>query len=429
MRVLQLVLAIGLFCAGIDAVHAQVIDATTIPEKELVPPAPKLFTGKFAAADLAQVPEVRLHESSSQVLAQLASINFLNKKKADHFLEVLRAQRPALAGLPFVRDEARRLQQAEREKFAAAVLNVREALRLHPVPSAFWSRGVKVPEDPLAVAALMQMLAAWSPGLVEHLSRCDQKEATQALAQIAIFGTEEPVRRLALTALQKRDTKPATEVLLKGLRYPWPPVAENAAQAVVQLGRADFAAELANMLNEPDPRAPHLQKINGQDVVVVRELVRINHLQNCLLCHPPGNLFLEKSFDVLTGEIPMPNQPAPLWSDGPDVDPNRLVRADVTYLRQDFSLMQKVADGSGPALQRFDYLVRQRVLTDEEARAYRESARGRKSSPYRQAALTALRGLNGQNSASMIQGKALWIALCGAGFLLLPLSLLGWFRR
>ena len=149
-------------------------------------------------------------------------------------------------------------------------------------------------------------------------------------------------------------------------------MAENAAEAVVQLRRTDLGPELVKMLNEPDPRAPVLREIKGKKVPVVRELVRINHLRNCLLCHPPANTpdvfrkmkeleeprtlagvkffkvaIEDRADDVIIGFVPSYPIELPALRgnyfqafQSPDI----MVRADVTYLRQDFSLLQKVAD-------------------------------------------------------------------------------------
>src|SRR5262249_18497916 len=161
---------------------------------------------------------------------------------------------------------------------------------------------------------------------------------------------------------------PATDILLIGLRYPWPAVAKNAAEAIVQLRRADLASELATMLDQPDPRAPIVREVNGMKIHVVRELVRINHHRNCLLCHPPANtpdimrqgkidaanLFTDKSLETLTAEAPPNGQPTSAAYYGPSF-PDNLVRADITYLRQDFSMVQQVLDDkSTPFPQRFD---------------------------------------------------------------------------
>ena len=46
---------------------------------------------------------------------------------------------------------------------------------------------------------------------------------------------------------------------------------------------------------------------------------------------------------------------------------------DVTYLRQDFSAMLPVAEAHPwPEMQRFDFPVRERNVTEDEAAAYRE---------------------------------------------------------
>jgi hypothetical protein len=75
---------------------------------------------------------------------------------------------------------------------------------------------------------------------------------------------------------------------------------------------------------------------------------------------------------------------------------NLLVRIDVTYLRQDFSAMGAVPGASPwPAQQRFDYVVRKRVLTLAEANDLRKRLGG--ESPYRRAAAQALRELTGRD--------------------------------
>jgi hypothetical protein len=98
--------------------------------------------------------------------------------------------------------------------------------------------------------------------------------------------------------------------------------------------------------------------------------------------------------------VPTPGE----WDEhyGSSVSPDIMVRADVTYLRQDFSLLQKVADADPwPEMQRFDYLVRERVLTEKEAQAYQaEFARREATNPYRRAALAALRRLTGRDAGT-----------------------------
>jgi hypothetical protein len=120
------------------------------------------------------------------------------------------------------------------------------------------------------------------------------------------------------------------------------------------------------------------------------------------MCHAPGNT-PDVPADGVTAQVPVPGEPLPTPSSGYGSSvPELLVRVDVTYLRQDFSVKLPVADAHPwPEMQRFDFLVRTRELTDEEARAYEEKAGKRKPgqvSPYHRAALLALRELTGRDA-------------------------------
>jgi hypothetical protein len=257
------------------------------------------------------------------------------------------------------------------------------------------------------VAALMQVLAPESPGLrlglVRYLAGVSHVEATKALAKLALFSAEEEVRRAAVDALQVRRERDYTAILLEGFRYPLPAVARRAAEALIKLERKDLLPQLVALLDEPDPRAPAVQEVNGKKVPVVRELVRLNHHHSCLLCHAPGNTSTV-SPESLTASVPIPGDPLPPPSQGynnPSV-PDILVRVDVTYLRQDFSMFLPVADANPwPEMQRFDFLVRQRPLTEDEARSYREKLTSREPGavhPHQRAALAALRELTGRDT-------------------------------
>src|SRR5262249_25757584 len=129
-------------------------------------------------------------------------------------------------------------------------------------------------------------------------------EATRALAKLAIFSGEEEVRHAAIAALKIRRERDYTDILVQGLRYPWPAVAQRAAEAMVKLERKDLAPQLVALLEESDPRAPVLTKRDDKQVSVVRELVRINHHRNCLLCHAPG-----QAGDAGFGGMPAPLAP------------------------------------------------------------------------------------------------------------------------
>ena len=153
------------------------------------------------------------------------------------------------------------------------------------------------------------------------------------------------------------------------------------------------------MLDEPDPRGPRTTQMEGNEVTVASEVVRVNHRQNCLLCHAP----IERNRvpeGTLVAEVPVPSESGPTPGEGYGSNPenNILVRIDVTYLRQDFSMKLAVADADPwPEMQRYDFLVRTRAVTDLEADKYRELLQPSPEavSPYRRAALSALRELTG----------------------------------
>jgi hypothetical protein len=442
------------------------IDHPTTSLSELLPPAPRLADSSRIAVvdDLAQVPEVALQEflalprlakasdkdkadlakieARKPIAHQIAKINFLNRKSTDHFVEVLSANRPDLAGLPFVLGESARLSRWRRKGLGDAVLAVRRALGTDPEK---FREHAHVSADRFGAAALTQILATEMPlkdergvsdgfrhGLVQRLAKNSTDEATRGLARIAIFSVEDELRRDALDVLQKRSTSAATKILREGLRYPWPTVVRNTAEAVVELGRVDLGLDLAGMLEAADPRMPVRQDVGGEQVYAVRELVRINHHRNCLLCHPPGNtpdvvragrvdesnMFANRDVAALTAEVPAAGEELarrdsgydPFATEFPDV----LVRADITYLRPDFSRLQEVAEAHPwPAMQRFDYLVRKRVLTAAEAQAYQSELAARSdTSHHRQVALSALRRLTGIDAGESADAwrAALWSA-------------------
>ncbi len=439
-----------------------VADLTHVPEVQFQDPDALKFSGKSK-----QEREAASRKAMIEIARQLAKINFLNGQKTDRFMERLLASRPDLAGLPFTLGDACRLTSAERKAFQAELRQVRHLLPVEaaqpvtksskPDPAdektwlrqraqGFWTeygdqlKTEKGKESAAAVAVLMQVLGPepyFHPGLAQCLAVIeknspDKGRSVEALARLAIYGQNTETRLAAVEALKKCAPASATPLLLRGLRYPWPAVARNAADAIVRLKRTDLLPELVKLLDEPDPRAPTPQMVNGQQVPVVRELVRINHHRNCLLCHPPANtpeLFgkvratetppkvedksvraesvgldkLHITADI--GAVPIPGTPLPLDSYSQFRTPDILVRADVTYLRQDFSLLQKVANAKPwPEMQRFDFLVRTRVLTRQQAAVYLAEFEGQEAdSPYRQAALDALRHLTGQDAGTTAQ--------------------------
>jgi hypothetical protein len=242
-------------------------------------------------------------------------------------------------------------------------------------------------------------------GLVKYLTGVPHVEATRALARLAIYSPEAEVRDPAITALKVRREKDYTDVLVKGLRYPLPAVAKRAADTIARTGRTDLIPELVAVLDEADPRLPAAKEVGGKPVAVVREMVRVNHHRNCVLCHAPGNPETV-SGHAITAEVGVPGQPLPSLFEGynrPQSSPDLMVRIDVTYLRQDFSAMLAVEDAAPwPEAQRFDFFVRERKLTDEEAAAYREKLTPKEAgvvTPYHRAALAALRDMTGKDAA------------------------------
>src|SRR6202035_2443984 len=133
-----------------------------------------------------------------------------------------------------------------------------------------------------------QIFAAESPeirlGLIDYLATLPDAEATQVLARLAIFSSEDDVCKAAIHALVTRPKTDYTDTLSQGLRYPWPAVAQRAANTLAKLKRTDMFPRLIDCLEEPDPRMPVVKDLKKK-VPVVRELVRINHNRNCLLCH------------------------------------------------------------------------------------------------------------------------------------------------
>jgi hypothetical protein len=258
------------------------------------------------------------------------------------------------------------------------------------------------------VAALMQVLAPEAPsmrlGLVKHLASISHVEATRALARLAIFSAEDDIRLAAVDALKVRREKDYTTILLDGLRYPLPAVAKRASEAIVKLERTDLVPQLIGVLEDADPRAPVVKETGDKKVPAVRELVRVNHHRSCLMCHAPANTGTV-SQETLTAPVPVPSEPLPSPGEGyqtPNASPDILVRLDVTYLRQDFSMLLAVADANPwPEMQRFDFLVRTRELNEDEAASYQKAfekkERGRLS-PYHRVALAALRELTGKDT-------------------------------
>jgi hypothetical protein len=256
--------------------------------------------------------------------------------------------------------------------------------------------------QPGAVPTLLQLLQHENTPirllLVERLAQIDGPEASAALAQRALFDLAPAVREQAIRALSRRPPAEYRPVLLDGLRYPWSSAADHAAEALVALNQREAVPALIHLLKEPDPRVPFTVKVNNKDTLMVREVVRLNHMSNCLLCHAPS---LSQD-DLVRGRIPIPGEdPPPLYY---AERTGLFVRADITYLKQDFSVVQPVPNsGKWPGNQRYDYLVRTRPLTTAERTAFGKLQKDKEPpalSEQHEAVLFALRELTGKNLGS-----------------------------
>jgi hypothetical protein len=401
-----------------------------IKPADLLPAMPRALPKSLAKTELADVPEVGLEEAlprtgtKQEVLEQMeyrfATVNFFNLQKTDGFLHALLAQRPDLASLPFQMGASCRLAEDGATALGTAIGMVR-------------SSGDALPNseetlDEAMVAAMIQVHGTKEKqtDLARRLSAVSHVDATRALARLALFSPDAAARATAARGLKVRREQDYTGILLDGLRYPWPTVARRAVEAMVQLNRQDLLLPLVQALEAPDPRLAVKQAAGWQ----ARELVRINHHRNCLLCHPPAHTKAvvhipdrdepKKTLQKILKEVakleelrksnrehllapaPLPNRAFETGSDayrgGRDRD-HILVRVDVTYLRQDFSALLPVENAAPwPDFQRFDFLVRTRHLAETEATALREKLQPKNEgavSPYHQAALFGLRELTG----------------------------------
>ncbi|OWK36466.1 hypothetical protein FRUB_09029 [Fimbriiglobus ruber] len=232
---------------------------------------------------------------------------------------------------------------------------------------------------PAAVPCLRQMLpgevAAVRGTACEAYRRTPGPAALDALVAAAVFDTDFDNRAAAVDALADRDPADVTVRLAALLDYPWVPAVEHVIEALVALNLRPAAAVVAANLTQV---SAELLSVNagGTAHAVRREMVRTNHARNCLLCHAPSFA----AGDFVRGAVPDPTRPLAAGPAGYSGGAQFFARADVTYLRQDFSVVQPVpAPGPWPAHQRFDYLVALR------------SARAGESKPDDAGRATALR--------------------------------------
>jgi hypothetical protein len=375
--------------------------------------------------ELAAVPEVRsftLDSMSSLIQAYRESFR-VSRGDWNGALEpiLLLQQRPDLTNLPVrsgsacrLTPKAARTLQALSTKLHAYVDRavagdtpdgppdptlLRETLHLE-------KRGQR-PEwlRPEAIPVLLQLLMHENRAirllLVEVLAEIDGKAAAMALARRAVFDLAPEVREAAARALADRPRPDYRAVFLDALRYPWALAADHAAEALVALGDHEVVPQLVSMLKKPDPSAPIAGAGNR---MLVQEVVRINHRTNCLMCHPPAI----RGRDPVPGMVPGVSMSLPesnfrmlamCKETGRVVVNPLLVRADVTFMRQDFSVRLPVQTSAIAAEDlRFDYLVRIRPARSQELARSKNRTGEPSGYEQREAVLFALRELTGQDA-------------------------------
>jgi hypothetical protein len=371
--------------------------------------------------ELARVPEVDLErippnaQQAKQRLAQLTQKIRTEDSVQDGFVKNLIKTRTDLKGLPFLMGGACRMDATMTSAFASAVATTHDALRaadksnslrsVEPV-QRFWERWGGQ-DTSSGIAALTQIYGPQKTerrdSLVKSLQSVDHPASTKALARAAVYDFDYQVRFDALDGLKGRSKQDYTDVLMAGLHHPWPNAARNAANAIIRLERQDMVPQLVAFLAEPDPCAPVEKEVDGKPECTVREVVRINHHRNCLLCHAPAQQNTMPGGVVAVVPTPGESFPMPDDSGGSpygSMPTESMIRADITYLRQDFSLLQPVANASPwPEMQRFDFLVRTRVLTPDEAERARKQAQPALSENHK-AAIHALERLTGKHDVA-----------------------------
>ncbi|MBI1831500.1 MAG: HEAT repeat domain-containing protein, partial [Planctomycetes bacterium] len=399
-----------------------------------VPSRPTYYTSaEMVESLLRSVPEVDLDadylkRTKAQISDRVKEIVAVNKDEKDAFIRDLMKKRTDLAGLPFLMGQDCSLAKDQAKQLALRSLEVRTALgelgRSRPRTSqssdrpsylgsyadVFWADLTERRwTSPEGVRALQQILGAENSdfrlGLMEHLKQSKEAHATEALIRHAVFDLDPNVRSSALAVLRERPAGEVRPALLKSLRYPWAPIAQNAAQAIVTLELKETIPDLIALLDAADPDAPFGVIEDGKAKTMVRELVRINHHRNCMLCHAPLEVTkanLVESRDLPVGPIPSGSEPLPPSSSPVYYTPrsgSSLVRADVTYLRQDFSLPMKVENsGKWSPMQRYDFLVRTRAASELEMGQQRPAV-----SAFKVAVVDALIGLTGKHAAPAAQ--------------------------
>jgi hypothetical protein len=398
---------------------------------------------------LGAVPEVGLPIVRTTAQLAAASNRLVEKhgKGSDAFVDALAADFPDLRGLPFLKGAACATDATHASQLTFSGQCLRCLLDSSPqqiqkrnrfggkdyssLAEAIVSQSFdfserndqRAPRSHAALPAMMQILAVETPDLrvafVSQLqSRPIDAATITAFARFAIFDPDATVRSAAVDALRRQPFATYGPRLINGLRHPWPAAAEHAAEALVGADAQEALPDLVRLLDEADPTDPFERQESDKKIFAVREVVKINHHRNCMLCHAPAVVRRDdRRVQEFHAKVPDPSEPLPRRSEQYNPTRGPIVRVDETYLRQDFSMMQAVEErGAWPKMQRFDYLVRTRPATAEEVQASQHSRQWSDEvlSPHRRAVLYALSRLTctyvGPNASDWRPEIARWIA-------------------
>jgi hypothetical protein len=196
-------------------------------------------------------------------------------------------------------------------------------------------------------------------GWVVELGSIGPGVARRTIARRAVFDPSQEVRRAARWALRGGDPTDVRPIFLAALRHPWPPAADHAARALVQIEDTGALPELRKLVKLPPPDEPRRE--GGR--WVRRGVARIDHLRNCMLCHPAAGHNPPRS--AVLGTLQLPGR---ALNAGP-----QHVYAHVAFLRPDLSIpfeVKAVEHDTWPANRRFDFVEAEQTMTDAEHKEY-----------------------------------------------------------
>jgi hypothetical protein len=391
-----------------DLERAAVSDAPasvppTLSDKPKNRPAPEWTAGEMQQW-LSRVPEVSLQYPGAPKVARTGRA----RGYYHPVLTIIDAQ-PDLKGLPVRRATEAALPPAEAEAFRDASVLLRQELGsligLTPGPKSrriAFRPEVFTAQPGVVARVLHQMVQIESiplrKALVSKLTKLQVSAASAALAHRAVYEPLPDLRQQAMQALKGRPAADYLPVLYQAIRGPWPPASDLAAEALIALAPTEAVSGLVTLLEAPSPSTP-LPDEHG--VPTVRELVKINHNHNCVLCHAQS----VSRGDGIRVAAPSPIRPLPPpftlanyeggGKGGSSEPPDTVfVRPDVTYLRQEFSWALPVANpGPWPSLQRFDFVVRTRPAVEHEIAA----AKVERETPQKRAILRTLQAITGKD--------------------------------